>query len=139
MNTSPTPTTTWLQPPCSSSGTSSLIIPGTFKPGGSWGCWISTTGSKKSSDWPRQCSVLLHRRQWLLRHLPSGQYLQAVQGRQTLWTQQPDQACHWMTPDRVVAIVKADPDLFGNISEMELVEQDFTADPTAAHLWHCNA
>jgi hypothetical protein len=82
---------------------------------------------------------LLHRRQWLLKHQPSGQYLQAVQGRQILWTQQPDQAFHWMNPDRVVAIVKADPDLFGNISEMELVEQDFTADPTAPHLWHCNA
>lgn len=83
--------------------------------------------------------ALLHRRQWLLKHLPSGQYLQAVQGRQILWTQQPDQARHWMTPDRVVAILKADPDLFGNITDMELVELVFTASSATPPQWHCHA
>jgi hypothetical protein len=71
-------------------------------------------------------------------HRPTGRYLQAVESRQVIWTLQPDQAYAWLTPDRVVAIVHTDPELFGELSELELVPMVYTASSAAPLTWSCH-
>ena len=106
---------------------------------GSWDCWISTPSSRRSSDWQQLSESLLQRRQWVLMHRPTGRFLQSVQGRQIIWTEQPDQAFPWMNPDRIASMVKADPELFGDINALQLVEQTYVAHPSLPYQWSCNA
>jgi len=105
----------------------------------SWDCSISTPSSRRSSDWAQLSQSLLRRRQWVLMHRPTGRFLQSVQGRQIIWTEQPDQAFPWMNPDRIASMVKADPELFGDINALQLVEQTYVAHPSLPYQWSCNA
>jgi hypothetical protein len=69
----------------------------------------------------------------------TGLYLQEVEGRQAIWTKQPDQAFPWMNTDRIASMVKADPELFGDINALQLVEQTYVAHPSLPYQWSCNA
>ena len=106
---------------------------------GSWDCWISTPSCKKSSDWQQLSDSLLRRRQWVLMNQQTGLFLQEVQGRQVIWTKQPEQAFPWMNPERISTMVKADPELFGDSNALQLVQQTYFAHPCLPHLWSCNA
>lgn len=57
--------------------------------------------------------------------------------RQVIWTLLPEQAYAWMTPDRVAAILHADPELFGELSDLELVPMVYTASTAAPSEWSC--
>lgn len=58
--------------------------------------------------------------------------------RQVIWTLLPEQAYAWMTPDRVAAILYADPELFGELSDLELVPMVYTASTAAPSEWSCH-
>jgi len=105
----------------------------------SWGYLISTGSCRRSSAWQPLSDSLIHRRQWVLMHQPTGRFLQEVQGRQAIWTKQPDQAFPWMNPERIATMVKADPELFGDSNALQLVEQTYVAHPSLPHQWSFNA
>ena len=138
MSTLTKPTTISSRQPCSWSSSSTVRTAETCPTAESLDCLISTPKAKRSSVWLLPPVPLLHRRQWVLLNPTTGQYLQSVQGRQAIWTKQPEQAFPWMDTERVATMVKADPDLFGDPSALQMVEQTYVAHPCLPHQWSCN-
>lgn len=138
MSTLTKPTTTSSLQQCSWSNSSTAPTAGTYPTAGSWDCLISTPKAKRSGDWQLPPGRSLQRRQWVLLNPATGQYLHSVQGRQAIWTAQPEEAFPWMNSERVAAMVKADPELFGDPTALQLVEQTYLARPSLPHLWSCH-
>jgi hypothetical protein len=107
--------------------------------GASWGCLTFTPSSKKSSDWRQRSVSLLQRSQWLLQHVLTGQFLQAIEGREVVWTDHPGLAHCWLTTSAITNVLKSDPDLFGDASLLRATARTYVAHPQAPHHWICNA
>jgi hypothetical protein len=100
---------------------------------------ICSLSSRRSSDWRQPLLPLLVRRQWVLMRLPSGLYLRTINGRQVEWTEHPGLAFGWLSTEPVQAMVKADPELFGDSRQLQAVELTYVADRQPPYDWICHA
>jgi hypothetical protein len=69
----------------------------------------------------------------------TGLYLQAIDGRQVIWTEHPDQAFGWLSTEPIRTMLLADPELFGDPTQLLAVELTYLAHLQAPHRWFCNA
>ena len=139
MSTLMTPTSASLLQPCSSSRSFHAPTAGMSAMGASWHCLTSTRSFKRSSGYQQPFVSLLQRKQWLLQHVKSGQFLQTIAGREVVWTDHPGLAHCWLTTCAITNMLKSDPDLFGDASLLRAAAHTYVAHPQAPHHWICNA
>lgn len=139
MSTLMTPTSASLLQPCSLSRSFPAPTAGMSAMGALWRCLTYTPNYRKSSGYRQPSGSLLQRNQWLLQHATTGQFLQAIAGRELVWTDHPGLAHCWLTTFAIAKVIKSDPDLFGDASLLQAVARTYVAHPQAPHHWICNA
>lgn len=135
MITSLTRTSTCLLPPSSLSTSWRGTTAATYQGGECSTSWTFTPASKKSNGLRPPASTFLHRKQWFLKHQTSGQYLQSIGGRELIWTEHPAMAHAWLSTEPIRAMLLTDPELFGDLSQLQAIEHTFVASTQAPHDW----
>ena len=135
MTISSAPTSTCLLQQPSSSGRWLTATAPMSPRAGSLDCWSFSASYKKSGGLRKPPSGFLVRKQWVVQHQGTGQYLRAIDGRQVVWTGNPALAHQWLTTEAIVAMLQSDPELFGDLTQLRAVELSFTADPLRPTAW----